>query len=69
MINNTLIQNTPIDSCPVFYDSYTQKLYSVKDGIQYEIQQVDVNLTEFEIDRLREIMDWFQRVHRPEEIL
>lgn len=69
MINNTLFNNTPVDSCPVIYDSFTQKFFTMKDSSVYEIAQEAEQFTAAEVVRIREIIDWFQKEHRPEELL
>lgn len=56
-IINTLNPNHPIDSCPVFYDSYGQRFFTLKDGQLHEIyQESNDDFAENEVDILRNLL-------------
>lgn len=56
-ILNSVSSNHPIDSCPVFYDSYGQKFFTIKDGQLLEIlQEQSEELSEHEYDTIKTLI-------------
>ncbi len=72
---NYTYPETPYQTLPVVYDEGSQNFYTIDGGVTSKVVQETFDtsaaalLSQEDINRLYEIIDWFQKEHRPEELL
>ena len=70
MLKNDINPNLPADSSPVFYDSFLQKFFCLKDSQMYEINQEELQIFTYEdMDKIKEMLQDWERDKYPERFL